>query len=285
MIKNFNYLFQSILIYLFLLIARIIGLKLSRQIFSFIFLSFAHIFKSKKVISENLYTYNKNISSLEKEKIIASMWKNYGMTFVEYIFLDKFKKSSSHIEIQGIENLKKIIDGKKQVIFISGHFANFELMSMEITKKNIRLATIYRPLNNIFLNPLMEYLRRKYVCNFQIKKGIKGVRDSMNFIKNGFSIALMIDQRVSEGEKVKFFDRPALTTTLPAQLAIKYKLPIIPVFIERKNISKFNIQFMEEINFDDYKDKIELTERLNEVLEGMIKKNPYQWIWTHNRWK
>ena len=285
MIKNFNYLFQSILIYLFLLIARIIGLKLSRQIFSFIFLSFAHIFKSKKVISENLYTYNKNISSSEKEKIISSMWKNYGMTFVEYIFLDKFKKSSSHIEIQGIENLKKIIDGKKQVIFISGHFANFELMSMEITKKNIRLATIYRPLNNIFLNPLMEYLRRKYVCNFQIKKGIKGVRDSMNFIKNGFSIALMIDQRVSEGEKVKFFDRPALTTTLPAQLAIKYKLPIIPVFIERKNISKFNIQFMEEINFDDYKDKIELTERLNEVLEGMIKKNPYQWIWTHNRWK
>ena len=232
MIKNFNYLFQSILIYLFLLIARIIGLKLSRQIFSFIFLSFAHIFKSKKVISENLYTYNKNISSSEKEKIIASMWKNYGMTFVEYIFLDKFKKSSSHIEIQGMENLKKIIDGKKQVIFISGHFANFELMSMEITKKNIRLATIYRPLNNIFLNPLMEYLRRKYVCNFQIKKGIKGVRDSMNFIKNGFSIALMIDQRVSEGEKVKFFDRPALTTTLPAQLAIKYKLPIIPVFID-----------------------------------------------------
>ena len=136
MIKNFNYLFQSILIYLFLLIARIIGLKLSRQIFSFIFLSFAHIFKSKKVISENLYTYNKNISSSEKEKIIASMWKNYGMTFVEYIFLDKFKKSSSHIEIQGMENLKKIIDGKKQVIFISGHFANFELMSMEIKKKH-----------------------------------------------------------------------------------------------------------------------------------------------------
>ncbi len=285
MIKNFNYLFQSILIYIFLITARIIGLKMGRKIFSSIFLSFAHIFKSKKVISENLKTYNKSMSSSEKEKIISSMWKNYGMTFVEYIFLDKFRKNSTHIEIQGMENLKKIIDNKKQVIFISGHFANFELMSMEITKMNIKLATIYRPLNNIFLNPLMEYLRRKYVCNFQIQKGIKGVRDSMNFLKNGFSIALMIDQRVSEGEKVNFFDRPALTTTLPAQLAIKYKLPIIPVFIERKNISKFNIQFMKEINFNDYKDKIELTKRLNEVLEGMIKKNPYQWIWTHNRWK
>ena len=99
--------------------------------------------------------------------------KNYD-DFCEYIFLDKFRKNSTHIEIQEMENLKKIIDNKKQVIFISGHFANFELMSMEITKMNIKLATIYRPLNNIFLNPLMEYLRRKYVCNFQIQKGIKG---------------------------------------------------------------------------------------------------------------
>ena len=99
MIKNFNYLFQSILIYLFLLIARIIGLKLSRQIFSFIFLSFAHIFKSKKVISENLYTYNKNISLSEKEKIISSMWKNYGMTFVEYIFLDIIQFEDHQVNI------------------------------------------------------------------------------------------------------------------------------------------------------------------------------------------
>ena len=45
-------------------------------------------------------------------------------------------------------------------------------MSMEITKKNLKLATIYRPFNNIFLNPLMEYLRKKYVCKNQIKKGI-----------------------------------------------------------------------------------------------------------------
>ena len=95
----------------------------------------------------------------------------------------------------------------------------------------------------------MEYLRRKkYVCKNQIKKGINGVREAIEYIKKGYSIALMIDQRVSEGEKINFFNKPALTTTLPAQLAIKYNIPIIPVFIERKiNNNNFKIEFFDEI--------------------------------------
>ncbi len=213
------------------------------------------------------------------------MWSNYGMTFVEYIFLKKFREQQSHISIEGEEILDKIFLNNKPVIFISGHFANFELMSMEIAKKNIKLATIYRPLNNFFLNPFMEFLRRKYVCRYQIKKGINGVRESIEYIKKGFSIALMIDQRVSEGEKVNFFSKSALTTTLPAQLALKYNLSIIPVFIERTKENNFEITFHENINPTEFKSKIDLTTKLNSILEQMIQKNPNQWIWTHNRWK
>ena len=158
-------------------------------------------------------------------------------------------------------------------------------MSMEITKKKIPLATIYRPLNNFFLNPFMEFLRKKYICQNQIKKGVKGVRDAIEFIKKNFSIALMIDQRVSEGEKIDFFQRPAFTTTLPAQLAFKYDLSIIPVFIKRDENDKFRIEFYQEIKSSNFKDKTELTIELNKILENMILKNPGQWIWTHNRWK
>ena len=213
------------------------------------------------------------------------MWKNYGMTFIEYMFLNYFRKDSSNIEIDGETNLTKPLKDGKPIIFISGHFANFELMSMEITKKNIDLATIYRPLNNFFLNPLMEYLRKKYICKNQIKKGLNGVRDTINYIKKGSSVALMIDQRVSEGERINFFGKPAFTTTLPAQLATKYSLPIIPVFIQRLKDNKFKIEFQSEIKASDFKNKSELTKKLNEVLERMIIKNPNQWIWTHNRWK
>ena len=285
MIKFFKYFFQAIFVYLFFIIGKLIGLKLSRIIFSTIFKLVAPAFKSKKIIDKNLSIFASEVPNIDKNQIISEMWKNYGMTFIEYMFLNTFRKNSSHIEIKGDENLNVAISKKKPLIFVSGHFANFELMSMEITKRNIKLATIYRPLNNIFLNPFMEILRKKFICKNQIKKGLNGVRDAIEYIKNDFSIALMIDQRVSEGEKINFYKKPALTTTLPAQLALKYKLSIIPVFIQRKSNSKFVLEFQNEIKSEDFHDKLELTQKLNEVLEKMVVRNPSQWIWTHDRWK
>ena len=222
---------------------------------------------------------------IEQKRIISNMWANYGMTFVEYIFLNKFKKENTHIEIKNENILEEIKKNKKPVIFVSGHFANFELMSIEITKKNISLATIYRPLNNFFLNPFMEYLRKKFVCSNQIKKGRSGVKESINFLKKNYSVALMIDQRVSEGEKINFFGKKALTTTLPAQLAKKFNLNIVPIYIERKNTNSFFMEIYNPITISQLKSKVEISLELNKILEEMISRNPNQWIWTHNRWK
>jgi KDO2-lipid IV(A) lauroyltransferase len=284
MFKIINYFFQSIIIYFFFFIALILRIKISRAIFSNLFSLVGPIFKSKKISNNNLQIFSKNISAIAKESILKNMWKNYGMTFIEYMFLKHFKKQSSHVSIYGENNLSGINEGNP-VIFVSGHFANFELMSMEITKKNIKLATIYRPLNNIFLNPIMEYLRKKYICKNQIKKGINGVREAISYIKNDHSIALMIDQRVSEGEKIDLFGKAALTTTLPAQLSKKYMLNIIPVYIERLENNNFKIEFKSAIKPGDFADKTDLSIKLNKVLEEMILRNPGQWIWSHNRWK
>ena len=285
MIRIINYFFQSFFIYIFFFIGRILGISLSRKIFSSLFKKIGPIFKSKKVINKNLNIFSLKVPEINRKKIISDMWANYGKTFIEYIFLNQLRKNKSQITILGEKNLSKIIEQKKPVIFVSGHFANFELMSMEITKRNIKLATIYRPLNNLFLNPFMEFLREKYVCKNQIKKGIKGVRNAIEYLKKGYSIALMIDQRVSEGEKINFFDQDALTTTLPAQLSIKFDLVIMPVFIQREINDNFTIEFHKPIDNKNFKNKIELTKELNNILEKMIRKNPSQWIWTHNRWK
>ena len=283
-IKTINYLFQSLIIYFFFVIGRIIGLQFSRKIFSFLFCKLGPLIKSKKIIIKNLNNFSNSLSDEEQNKIINGMWKNYGKTFIEYIFLNYFRKNNSHVTIIGEENLSQIYQKNKPVIFVSGHFANYELMSMEITKKNIPLATIYRPLNNIFLNPLMEYLRREFVCKNQIKKGLLGVRDAIEYIKKNHSIALMIDQRVSEGDQINFFGKPALTTTLPAQLSLKYDLEVIPVFIERID-NNFKIEFQKSLSPHNFEDKIAFTKELNRVLEKMILRNPMQWIWSHNRWK
>ncbi len=285
MIKFFIYFFQSIIIYMFFILGKIMGITLSRKFFSQFFLIIGHYFKSKKIIEKNLNIFSKNLTEQKRNEIISGMWKNYGKTFIEYIFLNYFKKNSSHIEIEGADKLKKVLTLNKPVIFVSGHFANYELMSMEIVKKNIKLATIYRPLNNYFLNPFMEYLRRTYVCENQIKKGVSGVRDAIQYLKKGYSVALMVDQRVSEGEKTDFFGKSASTTTLPAQLAIKFDLSIIPVFIERNFNDNFKIKFYQEISPKSFNNKSDLTNKLNKVIEEMIVYKPEGWIWTHNRWK
>ena len=285
MIKPIKYFFEALFVYLFFLIAKLIGLSLSRKVFSFIFRKIGPIIRSNNIIDKNLFKFSNKITDPEKQEIISNMWSNYGMTFIEYVFLNNFRKKKLHIDIEGEEILREIFINNKPVIFISGHFANFELMSMEITKKKINLATIYRPLNNFFLNPFMEYVRKKYVCKNQIKKGRGGVKDAIKYIDNQYSIALMVDQRVSEGEKVKFFNEEALTTTLPGQLALKYNLDLVPIFIERKNNDLFKMKVHQPIKSSNFKNKLQVSEKLNQIIENMIIQNPSQWIWTHDRWK
>ena len=158
-------------------------------------------------------------------------------------------------------------------------------MAMHIEKTGINLSAIYRPLNNIFLNKIMERIRKNYICKNQIKKGIAGTRELIKFQKNNYSTALMIDQRVSEGERINFFNQEAYTTTIPAQLAKKFDMPIVPIFIERINDTNFKIKINKPLNFLKSDSIIDITNKLNTILEDMILKNPGQWIWSHNRWK
>ena len=289
MIRVVKYFFQAIIIYLFFIFIKLIGLNISRIVFAFFFNILGPLIKSNDIINENLDKFIGSYNEEKKTAIKFEMWSNYGKTFVEYLFLKKFRKKNSHIKIKGEEILNKIIKENKPVIFVSGHFANFELMSMELTKKNIKLATIYRPLNNFFLNPFMEYLRKKYICPNQIKKGLVGVKDSIIYIKNNFSIALMIDQRVSEGKNLPFFEHMALTTTMPAQIALKFGLEIVPIYIARQADDKFEMEIYEPIKFQKNNgtetNKLNISIKLNKILEEMISQDPGQWIWTHNRWK
>ena len=285
--KKSFYFFQSIIIYLLYLISKIIGLKLSRIIFSFIFKKVGNVFKSKKIIINNLSKICPKISNLEKELIINKMWSNYGKTFIEYIFLNTFKKKSDHINIKNKKAIDEILKKNKPVVFISGHFANYELMSMELTKAKVKLATIYRPLNNMFLNPFMEYLRKNFVCKNQIKKGLNGVKESLEYMKNGYSVALMVDQRVSEGPRVNFFNGRAHTTTLPAQLSSRFDCDIVPIYISRNQDDSFEMEILDPIliSDSDKKDKELITKKINAIIEKLIIRDPSQWILTHNRWK
>jgi len=285
--KQIKYFFQFILINLFFLIFKIIGYKKASNLGAVIGSVFGPIIKSKKIIKENIRNYSPNIDDRSMNIIIKKMWKNYGRIFAEYIFLKdfRFKTLDKHLKINGIENLQEIKKNNKPVIFISGHFNNFELMAMQIEKVGINLAAVYRPLNNFLLNKKMEKIRKNFICKNQVKKGMAGVREILNFFKNGVSIAMMIDQRVTEGIKCNLFNKSAYTTTIPAQLIKKFNCPVVTVYIERKNKIDFEITVGKPFHFNENESLESITLSLNNWLEKMISKNPDQWIWSHNRWK
>jgi len=290
--KIIKYIFESIFVYFLFLIVKIFGLSLGRKIITPLFLSVGFFFKSKKVVKKNISYALGNIPENEVKDIIKSMWKNYAYIFVEYLYLYKFrlnKFSTPHIKISGKKILDDLIKSNRQAVFISGHFGNFELMAMELEKHRLNLGAIYRPLNNIFLNPFMVFLRKKYICKNQIEKGKKGTREVMELMKKNFSIALMVDQRLGESERFPFFRKPAHTTTLPAQLALKFDCDIIPIFLERNEDNTFNMEILNPIKTNktnsSEEDKKEITIKINQIIEKMILRNPKQWIWTHDRWK
>lgn len=285
--RNIKYFFQFLLIIPLFIIFKLIGLNLASFIGGKLFEIIGPLFRSEKIIHSNIKKAFPNLNSKEINKITKQMWNNYGRVFSEYMFIKNYRNNlfDTHITIRGLEILREIKKNNKPVIFISGHFSNFELMAMALEKHEIKLAAIYRPLNNFFLNFLMEKIRKDHICKYQIKKGLGGIREIIRLNQNGFSTALMIDQRVSQGIKANFFNQQAFTTTIPAQLVKKYNFPVVPLFIERYENIKFKITIQKPIYFSKSTTEKEITEKLNSLIEKMILFKPGQWIWSHNRWK
>tara|TARA_B110000967_G_C18828027_1_gene532472 strand:+ start:526 stop:1386 length:861 start_codon:yes stop_codon:yes gene_type:complete len=285
--KLTKYFFQFLLVMIFFLIFKILGLKSASYISGKIISLIGPLFRSKKIIESNILKALPKLENNDTKNIIYKMWNNYGRILSEYIFIKDFRNSKfkDNLQIEGQEILEKIKLNNNPVIFISGHFNNFELMAMHIEKTGINLAAIYRPLNNKFLNFVMERIRKKYICKNQIKKGISGTKQMLSFFKNGSSIALMIDQRVSQGIKSNFFNNEALTTTIPAQFVKKFGCNVVPIYIERIKDVKFKLTVYEPLEYSDNETIESITLDLNICLEKMILRNPGQWIWSHNRWK
>ena len=204
--------------------------------------------------------------------------------------LKKFRENKLNYIKSNLEKFDRLKEKKQPILFFSGHFANFELLAMEIEKNGFELYALYRPLNNIFLNPIMEKLRTNHICKNQIPKSIPGkgrdgTRQLVRKINEKRNIALMVDQKVTEGIKIDLFDRKAYTLNIPAQLALKHDYLLVPLEIKRENKINFSINIKDPLVIDENDDQYSVTRKINMELEKMILNNPYQWIWTHDRWR
>ena len=290
--KIIRYFLEFILVIFFFLIFKIIGLKLSSKLGEIIGRYFGPLFRKKAIAKKNILIAFPNINETSIDQIIDDMWRNVGSIFGEYIHINKFSildEEKNKIVFTNKNNLQILKNNKKPIVFFSGHFANFELMAKCLRELEFNIGAIYRPLNNIFLNPIMEFIRKKYICSIQIEKGSAGTKKLIKHISTNNPLALMIDQRLSSSIRVPFFNQPATTTTTPAQLSIKYDALLVPVFLKR--LKKTNYEFFIEEplvvkktnNYE--KDILNITEIMNKKIEEFIKVDPANWLWSHDRWK
>lgn len=243
-----------------------------------------------KLASSNLQQAMPYLDLPTRNKIIEQMWDNLGRIVGEFIYISKSSPQEllKNVEItqDSLKNIEDLKNCEQGAIIFSGHIGNWELGPKILTSLGLKVNVVYRPLNN----PIVEEMTAKIRGVKLIEKGVNGTRKIIEALKNKEVVIILADQKVSEGQKIKFFHDDAITTTSIARMALKYDIPLVPARVIRlKNKFFFKVELEKNLVFkksDDLNDDInKLTLLINQKLEEWIKQYPHQWFWVHNRWK
>ena len=238
-----------------------------------------------KRANQNLLKAIPTLNKRKRLEIIRDMWENLGRTSAEFFNIKTLIKEKSRINIKGREILEE--NKNNGVIYVSGHIANWEIIPIAIKEVDHLVGAVFRESNNYFFNKWMIQ-KRKLITEYQFPKGPSGVKEILNFLKNNGSVAMLVDQKLSNGVKVKFFGQNAMTASTPASLSLKYGYPVIPLRVKRKDNVNFEVEFFNKIEIDrtgDLEiDTLTFTKEINSFLEKIITENPEEWFWLHNRW-
>lgn len=290
MLKSIRYILEALIVKLTLWFFTILGPKKSANLGSKLALFIGKKLSVNELAYNNISNAMPDLNEEEKSVIIDDMWDNLGRVSAEYVHVAKYDESNigeicglSDESIKNIEDLKS--QGKGGIIF-SAHIGNWEVGPMAFKNAGIETHTIYRPLNNPYVEKITGSMRKTGM----IPKSSKGNRKMIDVIKSGGYVIIMADQKISEGEPVKFFHDDAITTTSIARIGLKYNVPVIPARSLRIGKDfKFTLDvdaaLVQEKTGDVNQDSLNLTLKINQKIESWIKNTPQQWFWVHNRWK
>ena len=283
---------EYIIFILFSGFSRLIGLNISRK-FSLVLASFFfYIFPiRKKVVLKNLQIAypESNLSTVKKTAF--RIYKSFAITLVELLYLPYMKKQEIIDAVECINPeliIEKYNEGKG-IILLSSHYGNWELIAISVAMRvKIPFSVIVKPLRNSYVYDWMNKARIKF-GNEIVPLGIS-IRKTYQILKEKKIVAMVADQRgPQEGVRVNFFGREVPVYTGPAALALKTGAPIIFGIPVRQKNYKYRTLLVEISQNDlpeNYEDKIkEISQRHTSYLEKIIRENPEQWLWMHDRWK
>lgn len=225
----------------------------------------------------------------EIETIVRAVCENLGRVVAEYPHLHELTVGpEGRIIVEGEEYLEAAMNSGKGIMFISGHFANWEMMPVAAMQKGIECAIVYRPPNNPFVDRWISRMRAKGGPKEQITKGAQGTRRIFTMLRRGKGILMLVDQKTWEGVPAPFFGREAMTTPAPASLALRMGAILLPASAERLGGARFRVRVHPPVAFeptgDSDKDVLALTAKITATIEQIVRERPSQWLWTHRRW-
>lgn len=284
-LKFIRYSIEMQFLLLFYVFCKLLRIDKSSKSIGFVAEKIGPLLGISKRADKNLKKAFQNLNFEERKRIIEKMWNNLGRTSAEFFNIKTLIKDEDRIKIKG----KNVIEKYKNqgVIYVSGHLANWEIIPIAIMRKDKKVAAVFRESNNFLFNNWM-IKQRKLITKNQFPKGISGTKEILNFLKNKGSVAMLVDQKLSNGVKAKFFKMNAMTASVPATLALKYRYPIVPLNVRRiKNVT-FEIEFFPSIEINESgnleEDILNFTNKINQFLEEKIIEKPEEWFWLHNRW-
>ena len=288
--QRLQYLIEAAGFFLLIGISMLLGLRAASALGGLIARTFGPQTSQHRRARQRLKRAMPETSDEEAERILNAMWENLGRTVAELPHLGKFRpfRPNGGVALEEHGIIERIRERKSGAILVSAHLGNWELMPNIMKEIGIPGGEVYRPANNPYVNAYILALRRKFVCDNQIPKGPKGVRALIDVVRSKHLVAMLVDQRMSDGVEVPFFGILAMTPAAPAQLSLRHGVPIVPASIERIKGPRFLMRLYEPIEFintgDREHDIKETMTRVNQVLEKIIRAKPQEWLWLHRRW-
>jgi len=240
-----------------------------------------------RTVTRNLRIAFPDMDAAARDRLAVEQWEQTGRTFAELAVMDRLTPESGRIDIVGLERLHAVRDSGRPVVLISGHLANFEVMAAVIMSAGVPCQVTYRAANNPYVDALIRQSRERYGIKLFAPKG-DGTRELMAGMKRGESIALLVDQKYSQGPEVEFFGQPVNASPGAARMALKFGTVMQPLSVVRLPGVRFRVTAHEPIAVPDTGDKaadvLAGVQAANRFVEDRVREHPVDWFWVHKRW-
>jgi|GEM_PF-5818130 len=241
-------------------------------------LSWAH-----KRVTDNLTLAMPELSQAEKKAIAKQSWHN--IAHIPYDFITaKHNPNALKIKVTGLEHIQNYISEQKNIIFFSGHNACWDIFRIAMASHNIPTAIIYRAFNNAYFDSYArDLMDHGFAPIFQ--KNPAGIKNMLKYMRsNQGNMLILMDQYLKNGLSIPFFNQPAKTAPSAAELAKKYTMPLVPIFVTRSEIGHYHVIIHPPLETETQSVSQILTD-VNKKIEAHIRQYPSEWFWLHRRWK